>query len=647
MRPFGESPVGKALLLALLLLLAAPVNGGAPSPQPSSLVRIEVDRPLAELGVPVLAHFVDGSGREYVLSRVPVSDLEAAGMTYRLIDPDASGARYLVAFEHRSGGREAASRSMRVLHDDGARLVVRADARRARWLASLGFAVAPLPERPVRLRALAPAEYRVGFDPGVEAIIAEVDEVTVWDYDGNLSGENPVTIGASDYTITTRHTESGEPIRKATRYVFEHLRALELEVSYQSWSSEGSTGRNVIAEHPGLPGRDEVVLVTAHLDDMPAVGPAPGADDNASGCVAAMIAADILGRRAFERTIRFVFFTGEEQGLHGARVYARRAAAAGENIVAMLNLDMIAWDEIGDPILRLHTRPASNPGYPGDAAIAEAFAEVVDTYGLASELMPILAAEGVTASDHSPFWNEGYPAILAIEDNAGDFNAYYHTADDRRQFLNLPYFTNFVRATVGTAAHLAGLTGRSVVRRPDRLAARLLSPTQVMLTWIDRSDNESFFEIQARTGSDGWQLATIAAADSQRIRVGRLTPAADHRFRIRAASIHGPSAWSKKAAITTPGLLPRPEDLRATVRSPRRVFLRWQDMSEGEDLFEVQKRIPGSPWLFAGSAPADARSLDLGNLTPRTTYRFRVRARSVGARSHWSAVQEVTTPGSG
>ena len=48
------------------------------------------------------------------------------------------------------------------------------------------------------------------------------------------------------------------------------------------------------ASTPGLSAQDEVVLVTAHLDDMPDVGRAPGADDNASGCVAVMIAADIL-----------------------------------------------------------------------------------------------------------------------------------------------------------------------------------------------------------------------------------------------------------------------------------------------------------------------------------------------------------------
>ena len=101
-----------------------------------------------------------------------------------------------------------------------------------------------------------------------------------------------------------------------------------------------------------------------------------------------------------------------------------------------------------------HTQPADSgfvaaPVTPGTSVITSREAT---SFG---ELRLIGSASRNSCSrrsDHSPFWNEGYAAILGSEDNAEDFNAYYHTADDRRQFLNLPYFTNFVRATVGTAA---------------------------------------------------------------------------------------------------------------------------------------------------------------------------------------------------
>jgi len=52
-----------------------------------------------------------------------------------------------------------------------------------------------------------------------------------------------------------------------------------------------------------------------------------------------------------------------------------------------------------------------------------------------------------TASDHSSFWNEGYPALLLIED-MDDFNQYYHTTNDVIDILNMPYFEKMARTAL-------------------------------------------------------------------------------------------------------------------------------------------------------------------------------------------------------
>ncbi|NIO80980.1 MAG: M28 family peptidase, partial [Candidatus Aminicenantes bacterium] len=200
---------------------------------------------------------------------------------------------------------------------------------------------------------------------------------------------------------------------------------------------------------------DEIVLITGHLDDLPSSGTAPGADDNASGSVGVMVSAEELSQQVFYRTVRFAFFTGEEQWLLGSDAYADMVYQAGDNIVAVYNMDMLGTDNVGEPYLRLHTRITSNPGYPGDLAIANTFVDVVNTYSLDNELSPIIDPDGITQSDHSSFWNKGYSAILGIEDNDNDISPYYHTASDTVSTLNLTYFTNFVKASVGTAAHLA------------------------------------------------------------------------------------------------------------------------------------------------------------------------------------------------
>ena len=289
----------------------------------------------------------------------------------------------------------------------------------------------------------------VAPDPLVGEMLAQVLPDGVYAFEGSLSGEWPVIVNHAQYRIPSRTTDSGLPIQNATQYVYDHLLALGLSVGFQDWSSGSYSGRNVVGTILGTTHPDEIVLLTAHLDDMPGSTLAPGADDNASGSVGVLFAAEILRAYRFERTLKFVFFTGEEQGLLGSKYYATKAYAAGENIVAVCNLDMIGWDMLGGPILRLHIRPTSAE----DLAIANVFSGVVSTYGL--NLAPAIEADGKSASDHASFWAQGYPAILAIEDEKNDFNRYYHSSNDHLSYLNMGYFDDFVKAAVGTAASLA------------------------------------------------------------------------------------------------------------------------------------------------------------------------------------------------
>ena len=300
----------------------------------------------------------------------------------------------------------------------------------------------------------------IAYDSRVADIISRVHQADLQADISNISGMNAVTIGGHPYTIATRYTDSGTPIKKATQYVHERMAALGLSVSYQNWSASGYSGRNVIGEKKGKSKPGEVVLLSCHLDSLPATGDAPGADDNGSGCVAVLAAAEIMKPYTFERTVRFAFFTGEEQGIYGAAAYATKVHSANQDIVAVYNMDMIAWSSTGEPNLRLHTRTSGSPGYDADLSIANTFSEVVDAYGLSSSLTPIITPDGEVNSDHSRFWDQGYAAILAIEDDKDDFNPNLHSTDDVLGNLNMTYFTNYAKASIGTAAHLAGLSDK-------------------------------------------------------------------------------------------------------------------------------------------------------------------------------------------
>ena len=288
-------------------------------------------------------------------------------------------------------------------------------------------------------------------DPIVAGMVAQVDPETVVAYEGGLSGEQPVMIGGEPYTIATRYTYNESAIQKAAQYAYEHLQSLGLDTSYQDYQFFSSTRSNVVAEQTGLGQPDRVFLLTAHLDDNPSPTFAPGADDNASGVTAVMIAADILSRYHFDCTLRYILFTGEEQGLLGSKAYASQALQNGDNIEGVLNLDMIAYNQTGSaPGIDLHTRN----GVADDLSIASLFEDSISAYSLSLE--PEVIQDSIQASDHASFWAKGYPGILAIEDD-DDFNPYYHKDEDQLDKLDIQYFTDFTKAAVATFAQMGCL----------------------------------------------------------------------------------------------------------------------------------------------------------------------------------------------
>ncbi|MGD9612866.1 MAG: M28 family peptidase [Kiritimatiellia bacterium] len=427
------------------------------------LARIDVRGPPTSIPLLVYAQGQDAAGQEYVLVKASAAALDGSGLTVQALDGDAASAAYILAREFRAGARAAAQNRFRVVHDDGRRLVVRVvSGDELDALADLGFQCRFLPATPMdfapspaRARAGVPRMVAVASNAAVAAMMAQVTQTNLEENLRGLTGLQPVLAGGTYTNIRTRHQSSGVPLQRATALAYERFTALGLQTSYRGWTNGGMVNRNVVGVRPGTTAPAQIVVVCAHIDDMPATGDAPGADDNASGSVAVFAAAEIMATRSFERTLRFVIFTGEEQGLLGSERYAQAAQAAGDDVVAVLNLDMLGWDGNGDNRLKLYVRPASDPGHAGDRDIAATFTNVVRTYGLRSGLAPEIAAEVSDWSDHYSFQSRGYPAICAIEEDVDDFNPYYHTANDTLARLNLPYYTRFVKAVVGTAAHLA------------------------------------------------------------------------------------------------------------------------------------------------------------------------------------------------
>lgn len=337
-------------------------------------------------------------------------------------------------------------------------------------LAALGYEVRLVQQQEL-LAPVPQAELQgpAGYDANVQWMMDQVLQAGLVGMLNGLSGEAPVTIGGVSQVIATRNSYMAG-CRLAEQFVFEMLQATGLPTEYQPYGSNG--WRNVIATRTGVsrPGRQ--ILVTAHLDDMPGSSStiAPGADDNGSGSVTVLRAAQIMAALPFQKTIRFICFTGEEQGLMGSYAYAASAAARGDTIDAVVNLDMIAYESNGLDVIELH----AGTTVAASGAIADVFMDVNTTYGLG--FTPEKITTGSTnSSDHAPFWQRGYPAILAIED-LQDFTPWYHKVTDRVATLDQDFFTRSAKAAIGTVATLAGPAWTLGVEPPAPAAFIALGP---------------------------------------------------------------------------------------------------------------------------------------------------------------------------
>ena len=220
-----------------------------------------------------------------------------------------------------------------------------------------------------------------------------------------------------------------------------------------AWQSQlqylpDATLNNVVATKVGTVAPDQYYIICAHYDDMPSGPIAPGADDNASGTVTVLEAARVLAEYDFQKSIRFVLFAGEEQGLVGSAHYAAQASANGDQILGVINLDMIGYDGNNDTRMEIHAG-----SMPSSQEIGNFVRGNIINWGLS--LTPEYITSGSTgASDHASFWNYGYPAILMIEDFQ-DFTPHYHTVNDVLSTLRQSYFLSNAQLAIGSLAVLA------------------------------------------------------------------------------------------------------------------------------------------------------------------------------------------------
>ena len=213
---------------------------------------------------------------------------------------------------------------------------------------------------------------------------------------------------------------------------------------------------NVVAERKGTEKPDEIVIVGGHHDSISTERPwvCPGAEDDASGTAVAMCAARAFRNLNFKRTVRFMGFGDEEAYLLGSEAYANECAEKGEKIIAVLNADMVSYDE------EKGSRDDLMVGAPDDAAWLVNYLKAVG--GLYGQKL-IYEWDGDWVSDDWSFIKVGYAALGVIEGDVGEGGGqeypWYHTPEDTLDKLQPAFGARCARDLAATLAHLAGVAG--------------------------------------------------------------------------------------------------------------------------------------------------------------------------------------------
>jgi Peptidase family M28 len=238
-----------------------------------------------------------------------------------------------------------------------------------------------------------------------------------------------------------------------------------------------ATGTNIIGTLPGANNAGAVVL-SAHYDS---ISDCDGADDNASGVAATLEAARMLAAGRYDNDLIVACWDEEELGLVGSRAWAADAAAMALPITMMFSLETIGYSSSAPDSQRLpfglnfifptQAQAIEDNDNRGDfiafignpATTASNMAMALDAAAVGLPLVSLLLTNAqvnnplladLQRSDHSSFWEQGYPGVM-LTDTANFRNAAYHcmgTADsiDRLDIGFIARVTDAVARTTRT-----------------------------------------------------------------------------------------------------------------------------------------------------------------------------------------------------
>jgi hypothetical protein len=189
---------------------------------------------------------------------------------------------------------------------------------------------------------------------------------------------------------------------------------VELEIGGGEFSAGPVEVYNTVAEIPGGDKRDEVVILGAHLDSWDL---GTGATDNGTGASVLLEAARALRKLDLKprRTLRFVLFSGEEQGLNGSRAYVEAHKEEMAKVSAVLVHDA------GTGRVETIALQANPQVYDVVSRIVRPLRQMLN--------LDELSLRTISGSDHASFNRVGVPGFFCQQERATYGQTHHSQAD--------------------------------------------------------------------------------------------------------------------------------------------------------------------------------------------------------------------------
>ena len=215
----------------------------------------------------------------------------------------------------------------------------------------------------------------------------------------------------------------------------------------QPFSYSAGTSNNIIITKTGTVYPDTYLIIDGHYDTINGTG----TNDNGSGTVLILELARLLKDIDTEYSIKFIHFSGEEDGLIGSNYYVNNTVIPENmDIRLVLNIDEVGGLAGTNNDTIVCERDLSSPS--SNNAASDVFTSSLATL---MELYSNLNTEisYAYASDYVPFENNGEIITGLFEKNE---TPYAHTSNDLLVNMDVPYLYQVTKGTVGAALEFSG-----------------------------------------------------------------------------------------------------------------------------------------------------------------------------------------------